>query len=250
MSDDTKAAPPAQPPAPNAPPHPAHWLLDGMRLAAIIPVTKLAALALLGSMTWFFYSQGPVLTQAFIEEVRRPAPTPDAMHARALNDAVVRSRALSAVLSGLLQSSEASRASLWQFHNGSATLAGIPFLKTSQTNVAVAPGVASLQEQHQGIPLQLIIDWVPRLLGGECIDQSDDDASAPLRHLMRDGNIERLIVCPVFIQGLREPVGYLALSYAKGWPQPSAASPVIASLRASGVAVGAVLAAYRDTHPR
>ena len=221
--------------------------MDYLRLAAAMSLPRLVVLAVLGMAGWFVHAQGDKIAAGVVASLDRAATArTDRLHSTALDDAVLRNRSLAAILIGLRDSQQAARSSLWQFHNGTSTLAGIPFLKVSQTNVEVAPGIASLQDRHQGLPLAIIIDWIPRFLNRECVDQDDDNASASLQQLMKEGGIDRLLACPVFIPGLREPAGYLVLTYSRGWTVPDREA-AFASLRASAVATGAVLSAFRES---
>lgn len=168
------------------------------------------------------------------------------VHATALTDAVVRERQSRALLGQLMAANQSSRASLWTFHNGQESLQGVPFLKVSETAEVVAPGVSAEKDRHQGLALNTVIEWLPQMLKGECIAQDDDGASAPLRAAMRDAGAEQIYACPVFA-GRREPAGYVALSFTRGWPPPQDREKALASLRAAATAQGAVISAYQES---
>jgi len=58
---------------------------------------------------------------------------------------------------------DADWAVLWQFHNGTNTVAGLPFIKMSVTNEYAKYGVTPRSEKYQGIPIGVFADAVARI---------------------------------------------------------------------------------------
>ena len=164
-------------------------------------------------------------------------------HATALRDALAQHRTFNVVLGGVRESLHASRALLFQFHNGQSSLKGLPFLFQSETAESVAPGVSNEHDTMQRVPLYVIVDWLPTLLRGECVSQTYAAANSSLQSAMRSVGSEAVYACPVVVPGSTEPAGYVSASYTNGATPPAFADARPRLQEAAGL-IGTTLGAY------
>src|SRR5574340_656515 len=65
------------------------------------------------------------------------------------------------VLAEIITKTGAGWATVWQFHNGSMTMIGVPFLKVSATHTQASRGNRPHAEQFQGLSTSLLGDLSP-----------------------------------------------------------------------------------------
>lgn len=114
-----------------------------------------------------------------------------------------------------LENTEASRCAYWDFHNGVTSASGLPFMKISKRVESLALGIAPTQNTMQDVPVTVIIDWISPFLRHECVSNIvAQDPNKALRTILEQQGTKSYAVCPVFLKGKREPVGYVALAYS------------------------------------
>ncbi len=225
-----------------------------------MPFLKAVGLLITMAVGGAVYSNGGRIADAMAKAVESFANArTERTHATALQDSLVRSRQTAAVLAGVRESLSSSRASSFEFHNGTNNLRGMPFLFLSQTGESVAPGVSSELSAHQRMPLAVVLEWLPKFLAGECVtvdagrltEPTQDDAAPMLHDAMARVGADFAYACPVFVPEsaggrTREPAAFVSASYTKGWAHPSE-SQAHARLRDAASMMGVTLRAYLDS---
>lgn len=161
---------------------------------------------LLGGMAFVLIGPAQVLTSAGLMQ-KEP------VHARALSTSIEVTKSINAACESVRKETNASRCRIYEFHNGSESLAGVPFLKVSNTYEVTAPGVSSEMSRLQAIPISVIQRWLPDLVSGRCVRQPTESAEGALRQNMEAQGIRDSLTCPVFAPYRAEPVGYVSLNY-------------------------------------
>lgn len=88
-------------------------------------------------------------------------------------------------------------ATVWQYHNGSISLAGMPFLRISATHQKAKEGHSVHAEAYQNLPTSLVF---PPMIFGDCvcvIDHSNAD-SVGILNMMNSHDIAIIYFAPVY----------------------------------------------------
>ncbi|PHK92934.1 hypothetical protein CR162_21290 [Pseudoroseomonas rhizosphaerae] len=187
-----------------------------------LPTGKAVLLMLVGTVCAVVWSERVKMLDGVAEWAKTVSER--RQHETALSDELQRQNAVTPILKAILKERTASRVSVKQFHNGTSSLRGIPFLFASTTYEVVAPGVSSEQLRQQRVPVQTIIDWIPRFLAGECVVQKVEDAKPPLSDALQDYGIHTALACPIFLEGFREPAAFVTMDFTRGWDAGDAAT--------------------------
>ena len=212
------------------------------RLAGIPFLAEVKALFVLACLASGFvaYQKQDAIIASISKSVERHT---EREHATALRDALAQHQTYTVILRGVRESLHASRALFFQFHNGQNSLKGLPFLFQSETAESLAPGVSNEHDNMQRIPLYVIIDWLPKLLQGECVAQTYEAANSSLQTAMRAVGSTAVYACPVIVPGSAEPAGYVSASYTGG-AAPPAFTDARARLQEAARLIGTTLGAY------
>lgn len=111
----------------------------------------------------------------------------------------------------------ASRCFVFEFHNGTRNIAGIPFIKMSNTYETVAPGVSIESKHLQNMSVREIVTWLPKLIEDKCITQNAEDADPVLHDLLSAQGIDKVYACPIYFNFRKEPMGFVGVNFNKGW---------------------------------
>jgi hypothetical protein len=118
------------------------------------------------------------------------------------------------ILGALSDKLKCQWAVLWQFHNGTATIGGVPFLKTSVTNEVTDPEYAPRGDLYQQIPVSVFIDAIIKIKedGYLTIGVNDKNYLPIVNSYKRDGVQRGYFVRVDDIHG--RMVGILSVSFA------------------------------------
>lgn len=164
-----------------------------------------------------------------------------AQHAGALHVQMKQQEVLGGLLTSVRSSLNAGRASVFQFHNGTNSLKGVPFMFMSETAESIADGVSNEIVRNQHLPYLLAADWMPRLTLNECVAQDSKKANSGLAPEMRRAGTTFAYLCPFFINNdAREPAGFVSVSYI-GNAKPVSSQVAFARLRDAATVVGRTL---------
>jgi hypothetical protein len=141
----------------------------------------------------------------------------DKIHSSALQDSIRKEKYITAFLNRLLTDTGASRASLFEFHNGVSNLAGIPFIKFDETGEVVANSVKEEKVDNVNLSVDTIVKLLPNFIANKCYSVSESDADSSLKLLMQRHGTEYITACPVFVNGKVEPIGFVQVSWTRGW---------------------------------
>jgi len=94
----------------------------------------------------------------------------------------------------------AKYSTLFQFHNGVVSFAGVPFLKMTATHQYVTTGMVPDANTYKDIPLSLFADVVVDLAKNKIVivHNSDKAATSPLNGRMDTHNVSTLVLCGLF----------------------------------------------------
>ncbi len=218
------------------------------QLAAIPFLAEVKALFVLACIVTGFvaYEKRDDVISSISASVERHT---EKVHATALRDALGQHKTFSVILSGVRESLHASRALLFQFHNGQNSLKGLPFLFQSETAESIAPGVSDEHQNMQRVPLYVVIDWLPALLQGDCVSQTFEKANSSLQEAMKAVGSEAVYACPVIVPGSTEPAGYVSASYTTGW-DPVPFEDAKKRLRDAASLIGTTLGGYLESRDK
>jgi hypothetical protein len=218
-----------------------NWMLEGFKKIAELNTAKAVILLLFLTLCFIVIKQQDKIIDMGQAYLTRTAK----LHDTALTDAVINDRQVGAILGTLLREQGASRALLFQFHNGTESLRGVPFLFATATGERVATGIATSQQQMSRIDIRTIITFLPTFLKGDCIDKKFEDADAALKDAMSSVATQRILACPVFVPGAHEPAGYVSLTYTQGFTAADPATTFV-TMKVAATLLGATLGAYLD----
>ena len=96
-------------------------------------------------------------------------------------------------LSEMLLSYGAQWVTLWQFHNGVNSLAGVPFLKISATHERTSPNVMAKAYLYKDLPVSLFADNNTYIAEKEVITLTncDGNVNSAIRNMMNTSNIKK-----------------------------------------------------------
>lgn len=164
----------------------------------------------------------------------------EAQHDDALRIAVRQHEVLKGLLDNVRTALGAGRSAVFQFHNGQNSLKGVPFLFMSESAESISDGVSNESVHNQRLPILLAMDWMPRLLEGQCVAQPLKRANAALAPEMQRAGTSFAYMCPIFVNGAREPAGFVSASYV-GNSKPAPSSAAFARLKDAADVVGRTL---------
>jgi hypothetical protein len=121
------------------------------------------------------------------------------------------------ILSDLAEETEANRAIVFEFSNGTANLVGLPFLYMTAAAEVATPGLPLIGQQHQRLNTSILSSFLIRL---EKEGTIFIDSSAPpveeykiLSQIMGGSNLNSALFCS--IQGIDEAIGLLVILTSK-----------------------------------
>jgi hypothetical protein len=142
---------------------------------------------------------------------------PNKHHENILSNTYAVSRVINDTCENGQKSANASRCYVFEFHNGTRNIAGVPWIKMSNTYETVAPGVSAELKNLQSINVREITSWLPSFINNECIHQEISKADPVLYELLVSQGISELYVCPIFFNFRKEPIGFVGFDFNKGW---------------------------------
>lgn len=117
------------------------------------------------------------------------------------------------ILEDLAEETEANRAVVFEFSNGTTNLVGLPFLFMTAAAEVATPGLPLIGPRHQRLNTSIISSFLIKLEkeGYVFIDDSvpEVDEYRILRQIMENANIKSALFCS--IQGIDEAIGFLVI---------------------------------------
>jgi hypothetical protein len=121
------------------------------------------------------------------------------------------------ILSDLAKETDANRAIVFEFSNGTTNLVGLPFLFMTVAAEVTTPGLALMGPRHQKLNTSIISSFLIKLEreGYLLIDDSLPmiEEYKILSQLMEKANINSALFCS--IQGIEEAIGFLVIITSK-----------------------------------
>jgi hypothetical protein len=117
------------------------------------------------------------------------------------------------ILEDLAEETDANRAVVFEFSNGTTNLVGLPFLFMTAAAEVATPGLPLMGPRHQRLNTSIISSFLIKLEreGYIFIDDSmpEVDEYRILRQIMENANIKSALFCS--IQGIDEAIGFLVI---------------------------------------
>lgn len=121
------------------------------------------------------------------------------------------------ILSDLAEETDANRAVVFEFSNGTTNLVGLPFLYMTAAAEVATPGLSLIGPRHQRLNTSIIANFLIRLEkeGSIFIDNSIPmiNEYKILYQIMENANINSALFCS--IQGIDEAIGFLVIVTSK-----------------------------------
>ena len=139
-----------------------------------------------------------------------PAETREAMV-----DSVNRTTAINKTLAAMMDSTNADRAYLFQFHNGARLVSGKHYYYYSNTHEIVRPGVSSEMGGLQKLPMSLLVPtWIPLLIRGDSFAEwTRDEKHEYSKKLLEDQGIVYIAISPIMDETKSYPIGFVGIDY-------------------------------------
>lgn len=108
---------------------------------------------------------------------------------------------INAALQNVLDSTKANRAYVFRFHNGLASVNGVPFFFQSLTHEVISPGTTRVMQFEQHIPTSINMAINSNLIQNQCaiIKNADDDKDSTKYWYYQIRSAKDLIRCPIFM---------------------------------------------------
>ena len=131
------------------------------------------------------------------------------------------SSAVEAVIERTLLRTRASRVYVFEFHNGSTSMGGLPFLKMTNTYEALGEGAKSERHKRAAMPMQLYSSFVDAIYNKEYLVINTNNRTDEYSKLVYETLAERdisTIVCAKLMDINRRVIGYLGIDYCNEKP--------------------------------
>ena len=121
------------------------------------------------------------------------------------------------ILSDLAEETNANRAIVFEFSNGTTNLVGLPFLFMTAAAEVATPGLALVGPRHQRLNTSIISSFLIKLEKEGYVFIDDSAPIVPeyviLQQVMERANIKSALFCS--IQGIEEAIGFLVIVTSK-----------------------------------
>ena len=129
------------------------------------------------------------------------------------------SSVINALLERTLLHTHADRVYVFEFHNGSLSMGGLPFLKMTNTYEALAPNIKTELHRRESMPFQLFQSFVDAVYAKEYLVMDAEDRTeeyAPLVYDILDERKIKITLRAKITDLSRKVIGYLGIDYCKG----------------------------------
>ena len=117
----------------------------------------------------------------------------------------------------LAENTDADRALVFEYSNGTQNLIGIPFLYASVTVEVTRPGVNPVAMQYQRMNLSIFNNFLSKLesVGFVCIEDIENikDTDPIVYSLLKGNNVKSAIFYS--LEGIHEPIGFIVITTIK-----------------------------------
>jgi hypothetical protein len=106
------------------------------------------------------------------------------------------------ILTDILETTKASRAYIFRYHNGLAAVNGVPFFFQTNTHEVISPGTSRVIQFEQHIPASINIAVNNQFMANRCsmIAKTDEDRDSQHYWFFQARAAKSLIRCPIFMQ--------------------------------------------------
>lgn len=146
-------------------------------------------------------------------------------------------------LERLVFRTNASRAYVFEYHNGMENFNGVPFIKMSNTYEITNTGVRPVQASMQAVPTSLFAHFICALDSNDYVlldtHDWDDRYKSVLKETLVEQNVHKA-VCVKITNADMKTVGFAGLDYVEEWETPYRASH-LEILRTFAIELGVLL---------
>jgi hypothetical protein len=123
------------------------------------------------------------------------------------------------ILQSLLDNTKSNRAYIFRYHNGLASVHGVPFFFHTVTHEVISPGTTRVMQFEQHIPASINIAMNNQFMQNKCaiVRNADDDKDSQNYWYYQIRAAKSLIRCPIFMNN-GDLFGFVGIDYLNDTP--------------------------------
>ena len=120
------------------------------------------------------------------------------------------------LLKNLLEFTKSSRSYIFRYHNGLASVSGVPFFFETNTHEVISPGTSRIMQFNQRLPTNYNLTMNESFAKDECVgfQDLDRDINNQYYYLFQNRGSKSTIRCPIFLNN-GDLFGYVGIDYKK-----------------------------------
>lgn len=159
------------------------------------------------------------------------------------------SSTINAMLERIVLRTHACRAYVFEFHNGSMSMGGLPFLKMTNTYEALNEGTQSELHTRENMPMQLFSSFVDAICSKEYLVMDVNNRTGECSQFIYETLVERGISVTVHAKisdTNKRVIGYFGIDYCNDKPvNPMTVSESVGVVQTAAVELGALLSVQK-----
>ena len=196
------------------------------------------ALVISGLVIYFAIQFGNIA----LEEARRKRDAKRHDGLAAMRNQV--STTINALIERTLLRARACRVYVFEFHNGTQTMGGLPFLKMTNTYEALGEGAKSEAHRRENMSLQLYSSFIDALCANDYLVMDVNDRTGDYSQLVYETLVERGIAVTVRAKIMdinKKVIGYLGIDFCNEEPDSATVRDSVGIVQDVAVELGALL---------
>lgn len=120
------------------------------------------------------------------------------------------------LLKNLIEVTKSSRSYIFRYHNGLASVSGVPFFFETNTHEMISPGTSRIMQFNQRLPTNFNLAMNEAFVRDECVGLKDldRDVNHQYYYLFQNRGSKGTIRCPIFLNN-GDLFGYVGIDYKK-----------------------------------
>jgi len=120
------------------------------------------------------------------------------------------------LLKTLMDSTKSSRSYIFRYHNGLASVSGVPFFFETNTHEMISPGTSRIMQFNQRLPTNFNFTMNEKFARDECIAlrNLDRDSNNQYYYLFQNRGSKSTVRCPIFLNN-GDLFGYVGIDFTK-----------------------------------
>jgi hypothetical protein len=147
---------------------------------------------------------------------------------------------INAIIQSLMENTKSNRAYMVRFHNGLASVHGVPFFFQTLTHEVISPGTTRVMQFEQHIPASMNIAVNNQFMMNKCalVQNTDYDKDSQNYWYYQNRGAKTLIRCPIFMSN-GDLFGFVGIDYIQN-PDEDMIQNSISAVRASAASLVSV----------